>query len=218
MERIFAVGDIHGCRSLLEELLGRLDLRPETDTVVFIGDYIDRGPDSRGVVETVLALRQRIPKVVCLMGNHERMFLDYLEDPAAAMMFLGNGGVATLRSYGLWRGDRATIRDLPEEHRAFFESLSLWHETEHYLFVHAGLRPGVPLVEQDPWDLVWIRREFIHSTVSFGKTVVFGHTPFPEPFADGTKIGIDTGAVYGGPLTCVELPAMRFHTARGAEH
>lgn len=218
MERIFAIGDIHGCRSLLEELLGRLDLHPETDTVVFIGDYIDRGPDSRGVVETVLALRRRISKVICLMGNHERMFLDYLEDPAAAAMFLGNGGVATLRSYGLWRADQVTIGDLPEEHRAFFESLSLWHETEQYLFVHAGLRPGVPLAEQDPWDLVWIRREFIHSPATFGKTVVFGHTPLPEPYVDGTKIGIDTGAVYGGPLTCVELPAMRFHTAQGAEH
>jgi serine/threonine protein phosphatase 1 len=213
MERIFAVGDVHGCRSQLEDLLGGLDLRPETDSVVFIGDYIDRGPDSRGVVEAVLDLRRRVPGVICLIGNHERLFLDFLEDPGAAAMFLGNGGSATLRSYALRAEDRPGIDALPEEHRRFFESLVLRYETERYLFVHAGLRPGVPLSDQDPWDLLWIRGEFIRSTASFGKVVVFGHTPFPEPYVDGVKIGIDTGAVYGGRLTCVELPAMRFHTA-----
>lgn len=213
MERIFAVGDVHGCRSRLEELLGRLDLDPETDSVVFIGDYIDRGPDSRGVVEAVLDLRRRIPRVHCLTGNHERMFLDFLEDPGAAVVFLANGGAATLRSYGFRREDQPGMDALPEEHRQFFASLVLLHETERHIFVHAGLRPGVPLARQDPWDLLWIRHEFIRSFAPFGKIVVFGHTPFREPFVDGIKIGIDTGAVYGGPLTCLELPAMRFHTA-----
>jgi serine/threonine protein phosphatase 1 len=213
MERILAIGDVHGCRSRLEDLLGILDPRPETDTIVFIGDYIDRGPDSRGVVEVVLGLRRRFPRVVCLMGNHERMFLDYLEDPQSADIFLANGGAATLRSYGIRRGEAPGIDALPEEHRRFFETLVLRHETEQYIFVHAGLRPGVPLADQDPGDLLWIRGEFIWSSASFGKVVVFGHTPSREPFVDGVKIGIDTGAVYGGPLTCVELPAMRFHAA-----
>ncbi len=215
MGRILAIGDIHGCRSRLEDLLATVNPRPETDTVVFIGDYIDRGPDSRGVVETVLELRRRIPRVVCLMGNHERMFLDYLEDPTAAEFFLANGGDTTLRSYGIRKRKAPGFDVLPEEHRRFFESLVLWHESERHIFVHAGLRPGVPLTDQDPSDLLWIRGEFLWSAASFGKVVVFGHTPSPswEPFEDGVKIGIDTGAVYGGPLTCLELPAMRFHTA-----
>jgi len=217
MERIFAVGDIHGCRSRLEELLGRLELDPDRDTVVFLGDYIDRGPDSRGVVETILDLRRRLPRVVCLMGNHERMFLDFLADPGEAAVFLANGGGATLRSYSLRLEDRPGPGDLPEDHRRFFTSLSLWYETERYLFVHAGLRPGVPLAGQDPRDLLWIRGEFTRSSEPFGKTVIYGHTPLRQPFLDGTKIGIDTGAVFGGPLTCLELPAMRFHTAQGDE-
>jgi serine/threonine protein phosphatase 1 len=191
----YVVGDIHGCLAPLQRLMEKVQPRHE-DRLVFIGDYIDRGPQSREVVEYLLGLpHQR----VFLMGNHEKMLLDFLagEDQD---LFLANGGQATLRSYG---GDPDNI---PESHRAFFHSLRPLYETPDYLFVHAGIRPLVPVAEQNLRDLVWIRQEFFQFVGRFPKPVVFGHTPLRQVLLAEDRIGIDTGCVYGGKLTAVRLP------------
>jgi len=209
IKRYFAIGDIHGCLSPLERLMEEIRplVVPEEDALVFIGDYIDRGPESRQVVELILRIKEEFPNVICLKGNHEDMFLTWVLTGRDYELYLYNGGGTTIRSY-LSQGKFS----LPEEHLRFFQSLPLYYETEDYIFVHAGLRPGVPLEQQDPFDLFWIREEFIYSNYDFGKTVIFGHTPFRKPFVTDRKIGIDTGAVYGGALTCVELPARKFYS------
>lgn len=210
--RIIAIGDIHGCRDKLIRLL-ELVAPGRTDTLVFVGDYIDRGPDSRGVVETILSLKEEIPRVICLRGNHEEMFLALYKEGKGGLSFLYNGGGATLSSYGLTMASALEGRGLPEEHLLFFSSLPLYYETGDYLFVHAGLRPGLTLAEQSPEDLLWIREEFMYSDWDFGRIVVFGHTPCREPFLKGGRFGIDTGAVYGGFLTGLELPSCRIYQA-----
>ena len=205
---IYAIGDIHGCADKLRRLMGQLDIDPERDQLVFVGDYIDRGPSSFEVVDYLLGLKSLFRHLVFLKGNHEQMLEDYLAGPDK-LTFLMNGGQATLDSYIRHRqSPDAPI--IPQRHQAFFKSLQLFHETENYIFVHAGLKPKVPLVQQDPKDLLWIRSQFIYSTDDFGKPVVFGHTPFPEPLVQANKIGIDTGAVYGHQLTCVKLPDLVF--------
>lgn len=213
MERIFAIGDIHGCLDKLRALMEKIRPDRERDRIVFIGDYIDRGPDPRGVVDYVIDLRERFGRVICLMGNHERMFLDYHLYGKDGDIFLMNGGDTTLLSYGTEQTPAGRRARVPEEHLRFFESLLPYYESDSYIFVHAGLRPHVPLEEQILEDLLWIRYTFIRSYQDFGKIVVFGHTPFPEPRIDFNKIGIDTGAVYGGMLTCIELPAMNLYQA-----
>ncbi len=211
MGKIFAVGDVHGCFSRLRDLMDLIAPDPERDTVVFIGDYIDRGPNPQTVVDFVLEIKETLPHTVCLLGNHEQMFLDYYCKDRDEQIFVYNGGRSTLASYspnGIWSGKKPIV---PEEHLQFFASLALYYETDDYLFVHAGLRPGIPLQKQDREDLIWIRGEFIVSKLNFGKVVVFGHTPFYEPLIEPNKIGIDTGAVYGGKLTCVELPEIKIY-------
>ena len=212
-ERIFAIGDIHGCFSMLEELLDSIPLDPAEDRLVFIGDYIDRGPHARQVVDHIISLKEEYKKVTCLLGNHEEMFMDYLERPDedTRSMFYLNGGGETVRSYGRRDKQGDEQINLPARHRSFFKSLPLWYETGDYLFVHAGVRPGIELAKQSRKDLLWIRNEFIFSSHEFGKTVVFGHTPFSKPIMEANKIGIDTGAVYGGHLTCIELPSRRLY-------
>ncbi len=214
MKKIFAVGDIHGCLTRLRDLMSRIDMDDDNDTLVFIGDYIDRGKSSREVVDYVLELKDKYKNVVCLLGNHEQMFMNYLagrdED-----MYLRNGGLQTLRSYEISLTDGLEEREdkIPAQHQIFYESLLPYYETEKYIFVHAGLRLGLPLKEQTPDDLLWIRYEFINAEDDFGKPVVFGHTPFINPLIEKNKIGIDTGAVYGGKLTCVELPDVKIFQA-----
>jgi serine/threonine protein phosphatase 1 len=207
--RLLAIGDIHGCNRSLRQMLDLLRLDPLADTLVFIGDYLDRGPDSREVVETLLTLKKAVPKMICLRGNHEAMFLDFYRDGKDEDLFFSNGGMTTLLSYGMSPADARAGVGFPEDHLDFLASLPLFYETPDYCFVHAGLRPGIPLADQSPEDLLWIRYEFIASDRDFGKTVVFGHTPLREPLSEANKIGIDTGAVYGGCLTCVELPSRR---------
>ncbi len=211
MERLYAIGDIHGRLDKLKALMARIDPDPRKDTLVFLGDYIDRGPDSRGVVDFVLNLQSGYRNVACLIGNHERMFLDYIRDGGNRDFYFLNGGRMTLTSYGLSGNEDAREGDFPSAHIHFLKSLLPYYETEDYIFVHAGLRPGVPLKKQDPDDLLWIRGEFIFAPGRFGKTVVFGHTLFHQPFINDGKIGIDTGAVFGGTLTCLELPERKFH-------
>jgi serine/threonine protein phosphatase 1 len=214
MGKIFAIGDIHGCISQLDKLLAQLDIDAGEDTLLFIGDYIDRGPNPKGVIDSILDIRKSIGNVVCLSGNHEDMFLNYCLDGRDEDLYMSNGGMRTLASYGFMReGTEELI--LPDSHREFFTTLRTYYETDDYIFVHAGLRPGVPLDRQDREDLLWIRFEFISSPYDFGKTVVYGHTPVSlnKPLIDKNKIGIDTGAVFGGRLTCIELPEMKIYQA-----
>lgn len=198
VSRLLAVGDIHGCLGPLRALL--LVVAPTADDqLVFLGDYIDRGPASAEVIDELLALRERFPASVFLRGNHEQMLLDVLagEDPDT---FLGNGGGKTIASYrarGGWPP--------PVEHLAFFEQLPTLYATGAYIFVHAGLRPGLPPQEQRPADLLWIRQEFLTSDYAWGSTVVFGHTPRETPLLTAARIGLDTGCVYGGRLTCCDV-------------
>jgi serine/threonine protein phosphatase 1 len=213
MGKIFAIGDIHGCNSKLDTLMEKLHINAKEDTLVFVGDYVDRGPDSKGVVDSILEIRKTADNVICLKGNHELMFLNYYCERRDEELFMHNGGLRTLISYGFMREGRAENLNVPESHMQFFSTLQLYYETDHYIFVHAGLRPGIPLEQQTMDDLFWIRYDFINSPYDFGKTVIFGHTPisYTAPHIEKNKIGIDTGAVFGGKLTCLELPEMILH-------
>lgn len=200
--RWLAVGDIHGCLVQLTELMERVKPTAD-DRVVFLGDYVDRGPDSAGVIDYLIEFAVNFPETVFLRGNHEQMFLDYLDrqDPA---MFLFNGGQQTLDSYrnrGMW--------PVPASHRRFLDALQHYFESEHHIFVHAGLRPGIPLAEQADFDMLWIRHEFLESNFDWGKPVVYGHTPRREPLLGDRRIGVDTGCVYGRQLTCCEVMTQR---------
>lgn len=211
IEKIYAVGDIHGCFSKLQTLMDRIPFNPDHDTIVFLGDYIDRGPDSFEVVSFLINLKKTSNNAVFLKGNHEAMLEGFISG-TDRNLFLANGGEQTLRSY-LKRRHVLSTPAIPDEHLEFFRSLLPFYETEHFIFVHAGLKDGVDLQHQDPNDLLWIRKNFIHSEYDFGKIVIFGHTPFPEPHISRNKIGIDTGAVYGNKLTCVELTQLVFFSA-----
>jgi serine/threonine protein phosphatase 1 len=222
MEKLFVVGDIHGCVKKLEMVLSQIEIDKRRDTLIFLGDYIDRGPDSWEVVERLLLLEKELSRVVFLKGNHEQLLLDYLFQQEREA-FLANGGQMTIRSYlaaaarGGGRKNNQAGRQgkrnlsLPESHLQFFLSLKSYYETEDFLFVHAGLRPGIPPHEQENIDLCWIRDEFIDYQGVFPKTVIFGHTVFTEPYWGHDRIGIDTGAVYGGKLTCLELPSQKIY-------
>jgi len=172
--------------------------------LIFLGDYIDRGTDSKKVVEEVINLKSQY-HIITLLGNHEKMLLDILQKSLPIETWLFNGGETTLLSYGIKKYNISS--DLfPPEHIEFFKSLLPYYEMDNYIFVHAGLKPNIPLGKQSIDDLVWIRDEFIYSDCDFGKVVVFGHTPLAEPLFLKNKIGIDTGAVFGGKLTCLVLP------------
>jgi serine/threonine protein phosphatase 1 len=211
MDKIFAIGDIHGSFDQLQDLMQKIPIDFATDTLVFIGDYIDRGPGSVEVVDYLLDLQKQVPQTIFLKGNHEDMLEKYL-DGTDRFTYLLNGGQKTLDCY-LSNTDRTDGYPIPTGHMEFFKSLRLYYETESYIFVHAGLRPKVPLASQEPEDLLWIRDKFIYSRYYFGKPVIFGHTPLEKPLVERNKIGIDTGAVYGNALTCVQLPDKVFITA-----
>ena len=218
-QRIYAIGDVHGCNDRLALMHGAIaeDLaaRPVPHAlVIHIGDYIDRGPDSAGVIERLLQPFPVVPgagqpHVVNLMGNHEEMLLIALEDGdrRAAELWLGNRGGDTLASWGLsWRGGaRAWRNGIPPRHLGFLRGLGLIYRAGGYLFVHAGLRPGVTLEQQRREDMLWIREPFLSWKGTLPAVVVHGHTPDNAPQVRPHRIGIDTGAVLGGPLTCVVL-------------
>ncbi|MBW1990690.1 MAG: serine/threonine protein phosphatase [Deltaproteobacteria bacterium] len=208
---IYAIGDIHGCLDQLKRLLKQVNPDLHRHRLVFIGDYIDRGPDSKGVVDYIINLRKQFPpeNIICLKGNHEAMFLDFLNG-VQPELFLFNGGGSTLRQYWGEDWERHQPWRLPPEHEEFYANLKLYYVTDNYIFVHGGLKPGVPLEEQREEDLLWIRGEFIASFEDFGRRVVFGHTPLRYPLVMPNKIGIDTGCVYGNFLTCLKLPAEEF--------
>ncbi len=218
--RVYAIGDIHGEAGLLDRLARKIEIdlarhRPETAEVVFLGDYIDRGPDSRGVIER-LASRDFPFPFTALRGNHEDLMLQALEAPDAMASWSHVGGIETLRSYGLdaaetlkgkglskWR--EAMIDRLPPSHRAFLESTLLSRTIGGYFFVHAGARPGVPLDRQEERDLLWIREECYASSHDFGRVLVHGHTPHKQPENLARRINVDTGAFKWGVLTAVVL-------------
>jgi serine/threonine protein phosphatase 1 len=183
---------------------------------VFVGDYVDRGPASRGVIEWLVASRPACDERVCLMGNHEELLLGALADPRGMEPWLMNGGVETLLSYcetPRRRLEAMTIREareafvaaFPASHREFLIRLPRMASLGGYLFVHAGLDPARPAGDQDPFDLVWIREPFLSSDVDFGRIVVHGHTPAREPELRRNRINIDTGAFCTGRLTCLVL-------------
>ncbi len=212
---IYAIGDVHGCLDHLKNLLDVVQPDLECHRLILLGDYIDRGPDSARVIDYIIDLKKiyNPENIICLMGNHERMFQDFLQGQEE-MFFLFNGGAATAVSYWGEQWERLERR-LPWGHEEFLRSLVMSYETDDYIFVHAGLRPGLPLALQQEEDLLWIRQEFIVSPQDFGRKVIFGHTPVRSPLIMANKIGIDTGAVYGNKLTCVVLPEERFFSFPG---
>jgi serine/threonine protein phosphatase 1 len=208
-ERVIVIGDVHGCLDMLKRLMDKIRWRPDKDRLIFLGDYIDRGESPKQVVDYILDLTSHSSKIECLIGNHESLFLNYLSG-GDSEIFLSNGGWRTVESYMLEKPEDAESM-VPSDHMAFYESLETFIELEDYYVVHAGFKPGLDIKEQSPEDMIWIRDKFIYTDHDFGKRVIFGHTPFHEPFIMENKIGLDTGAVYGNRLTCLELPAFRFH-------
>jgi len=218
--RLYCIGDIHGRVDLLQALHQRIAEDSEgfdgDKTVVYLGDYIDRGMHSREVMDELLSSPLGGFEAVHLLGNHERTLLDFLRYPEQAAGWLAWGGRETLASYGVSlppdfrQPDIVALRDMLQEqidpqHLEFLRSMPLTHAAGDYLFVHAGIRPGVPLQEQSDSDLLWIRRDFTESTESHGCVVVHGHSISEEVEMLPNRIGIDTGAFYTGVLTCLVL-------------
>lgn len=216
-EFVVAIGDVHGRLDLLEELCLHIDAESRRSsarkrTLIFVGDYIDRGMHSAEVIERLL---DGFPgfETVFLKGNHDETLLQFLTDPVIGDVWRNFGGLETLRSYGVahtpaksWAQTRSELAAvIPKTHLDFFKNLKLHARIGDYLFVHAGLKPRVPLEEQRERDLLWIREEFLDSTVNFGSIVVHGHTPTEEPEIRSNRIGIDTGAYMTGKLTAVVL-------------
>lgn len=214
MKRTFVISDIHGELELFEELLQKVKYDANEDQLILLGDYVDRGPDSKGVLERVVELREQ--GAIVLRGNHDNMMLAAVKGEAGAKeRWIRNGAIPTLQSYGSAIGSM----ELPDSddfraHVEFIRETGYFHETDDYIFVHAGVRPGTPVEQTDPYILMWIREEF-YEAYSGDKTVVFGHTPafllrgtdnHDIFFGDNNIIGIDGGAAYGGQLNCLELP------------
>jgi serine/threonine protein phosphatase 1 len=209
--RRFVVGDVHGCLEELERLLEHL-APGAGDTVCFLGDYVDRGPNPRGVIDRLLRLRREGPQCLFLKGNHEDMFLAFMGQPGRhGDAFLWNGGDSTLASYGCQGLSGAAVAErLPVEHREFLAGLRTHAYIDTFLCVHAGVRPTRPLAAQSEEDLLWIREDFIAHAHPFPYTVLFGHTPHREVFIDlPFKVGLDTGLVYGNRLSCLEIDTRR---------
>jgi serine/threonine protein phosphatase 1 len=198
---VCAVGDIHGSLAKLRELVERCEkfAAGAPLTFVFLGDYVDRGPDSAGVVRYLMELQSRRgERLVALKGNHEAVVLDVCDGVCAADLWLSQGGDATLRSY---RAARA--QDLPETVLRWFRSLPVSYDDGRRFFVHAGVNPQLPLEAQDERDLIWIREPFLSARRDYGRLIVHGHTPLEtgQPDLRANRLNLDTGAVFGGPLT-----------------
>ena len=218
-QRVYAIGDIHGCLDRLQalhELIAEdLAARPtDAPLLVHLGDYVDRGPDSAGVVAR-LTEGPPLPDLptVNLMGNHEHMMLAAVAtgETEATELWLANGGADSRLSWGVPRSaqPKEWSSYLPKPHLVFLRDLEMHHAAGGYLFVHAGIRPGIPLERQSRHDQMWIREPFLSSKEPFGPVVVHGHTPRQEPVVRPNRIGIDTGAVMGGVLTCAVLEGER---------
>ena len=222
--RIYAISDIHGCAHLLEQMLGVIDAdvahsRPHHAIEVYLGDYIDRGPDSHATLD-ILIRRSRRGNIVFLKGNHEAFLAQVLRDPSRIPDWFRVGGMQTLISYGLSPSpnpddeeQRALVRDLaaamPPQHREFLQRLRLTYTCGDFFFGHAGVRPGIPLREQKESDLLWIRDEFLRSQKRFGKYIVHGHTPVRSAEILPNRANIDTGAYATSNLTLLSIQGSR---------
>ncbi|WP_048648648.1 metallophosphoesterase family protein [Nitratireductor soli] len=218
--RLYAVGDIHGRHDLLAALHARLmeeilHDRPADWRIVYLGDYVDRGANARGVIEHLVNLRERDPRIVALAGNHDVGFLDFLSNPDPYGLFACNGGFETALSYGveidftsrsaMMPGHAKLVRAVPQHHKAFLATLPFSASFGDFFFCHAGIRPGIPLDEQAPDDLVWIRRAFHAFDGLHPKLVVHGHTPVTAPEILPNRVNLDTGAWNTGRLTALRM-------------
>jgi serine/threonine protein phosphatase 1 len=227
--RIYAVGDVHGRADLLQSLLAAIDhdliRHPARRSIeVFLGDYVDRGPASREVLD-ILLKRGRTRETVFLKGNHDMYVTEFLKDPSMLNDWREFGGFETLMSYGVvpilspdrdQQSELATqfAHALPQAHLQWLRRLKSSFICGDYFFVHAGVRPGVPLVKQDENDLLLIRDEFLLCEQDFSKVIVHGHTPVSEPDVRSNRINIDTGAYATGQLTCLILESHQMHLLR----
>jgi serine/threonine protein phosphatase 1 len=218
--RVYAVGDVHGRADLLDRVLSQIDAHLSRDPVsrpieVFLGDYVDRGPDSRRVIDLLIRRREK-RETICLKGNHETYLLEFLKDPKVFDIWREYGGLETLTSYGVnppLRPEpaerkqlaRSLAKVLPKDHLRFLSQLTTTFTCGDFLFVHAGVQPGVPLNRQREEDLLWIRDDFLRTDYDFGKYIVHGHTPVDEPDIRLNRINIDTGAFATGRLTCLMI-------------
>ena len=220
---VYAVGDVHGRADLLEKmhaaiLKDSLDVPAERKVVVYLGDYVDRGPASKKVVDILLDKPLKGFERVHLMGNHEAFLIEFLNDLEAGPGWFFNGGLTTLSSYGvkigkhdelsyevLQRVQSELLAKMPKTHLDFYRTLDFSRTEGDFFFVHAGIRPGVPLDNQTDEDMLWIREEFLGCEDDFGKVIVHGHTITWEPEVKPNRIGIDTGAFASGVLTALVL-------------
>jgi serine/threonine protein phosphatase 1 len=200
MPLIYSIGDIHGCLDKLTELVRRCndDAADQPMRFVFLGDYVDRGPDTRGVISFLLGLQQSHPdRDIFLKGNHEDLLVAAADSEFFEERWLENGGIETLQSYGLKRA-----AEIPEDHVNWLRRLPLSFDDGLRFFVHAGVHPDRPLDRQDDDDLLWIRKPFLTSEKDYGRLIVHGHTPTGGgPDVRTNRLNLDTGAVFGGPLT-----------------
>ncbi|WP_027056191.1 metallophosphoesterase family protein [Mesorhizobium erdmanii] len=223
--RLYAIGDVHGRLDLLAAMHKRieseLEWKPVRDwRVIHLGDYVDRGPDSKGVIDFLIAARERDPRHLMLAGNHDIGFLDFLRTPDPEGLFMRYGGVQTALSYGVsltadasWfgkaetmkRGHAALLEAMPAGHVDFLRSLAFSLTSGDFFFCHAGIRPGIALDKQDPQDLIWIRDVFHDHTGLFPKIVVHGHTPVPEAEVMANRVNVDTLAWQSGMLTALVI-------------
>lgn len=233
--RVYAIGDIHGRADLLEDILGQIDLDrethdPERTTLIFLGDYIDRGLASREVLKILSSRARRAINRVFLKGNHEAAALAFLDDPLSARAWLGYGGDATLYSYGVrmtttMPSDQELLeirnelrQAMPDDHLKFLQNLQLSFRIGGYLFVHAGIRPGVPLALQSEQDLLEIREEFTLSSADHGARIVHGHSIAYQMEVLPNRIGVDTGAYATGCLTALVLSDETWSSLATAQH
>lgn len=218
--RIYAIGDIHGCADLLERAFTAIDNdiaehHAERVIHVFLGDYVDRGPDTKRTLDLLID-RSQNHEAVFVRGNHEQLMLDFLDRPSVLPEWWSMGGAPTLLSYGLSPGSKcrpgeefslrdALVEAMPQSHRAFLSSLRSAYSCGDFFFTHAGARPGVALELQREDDLMWIREPFLSSQQDFGKMIVHGHTPVREPEMRHNRINIDTGAYATGCLSILSI-------------
>ncbi|MCP3032032.1 serine/threonine protein phosphatase [Halobacillus sp. A1] len=200
--RYLVVSDIHGEIDKFESLLAKASYDPEKDQLILLGDYVDRGPNSRAVVKKVKQLVEE-DGAIALKGNHDDLFIRAKYEEVAMELWKINGASSTIKSYG------SNIEEVKEHQEWLKDNLSLYYETEEYIFVHAGLEPGIPVEQQEEEIMLWTRNT---AKVGLGKTVVHGHTPVREISYYEDQVDIDTGAVYGGKLTLLELPTHEVYT------
>ncbi len=217
-KRVFVVGDLHGCvdeTGIFLRFLESEEGLSDDDCVIFVGDYIDRGPNSRGVVDLMIEFKRKYPRTRFLKGNHEDMLLDFLGfGGRMGEAFLYNGGLETIQSYGIsvFASPEQMVKAFPPEHFQFYNTLESIIRVDDFLCVHAGLNPLRPITAQNDADIYWIRDDFIHNPHPYGVTVLFGHTPHQEILLDiPYKIGLDTGLVFGNKLTCLEIKTKRVY-------